>query len=424
MKKILFVALSLVSLASIALVGCQKKADAAKATGPVELEMYYYKQENQEGLQKLLAAYTAKTGVAFKTLIIPNDADATMSARAAQGQLPDILQMQSYARVWEYAEKGYVVDLSKQPVMGKVVDSSKAAVTWNGKQWALPMDYAGIGIIYNKEIFAKYGLTPPTTYRELQKVVSTLKSNNVIPFAGLLKSNWSAGHFITLVHTALLVGDKGTAVDSFVADMNAGKTSYGAVDTAKLFSVLDFYRDSMGPNAAEDDWNEQQAQFAEGKAAMMVQGLWSYGAAIGTNPALDCGFIPFPVFDDAKKNKIYADIDSCFGVSAQSAPEKKAAALAFLEWLATPEAQKIWIEDYKLVPAFKGADLTSMKQPFQDLLAMVSKDGAYPWAFSAYPTVAFEDGCKNGAQQYMFKKLSGDKVIQNIDSMWAAAVKK
>lgn len=426
MKKLLLVAMSLATLAGVAFAG--GKTDTAAKPGasanPVELEMYYYKQENQEGLQKLLATYTEKTGVKFKTLIVPNDADATMSARAAQGQLPDILQMQSYARVWEYAEKGYVVDLSKQPVMGKVVDSSKPAVSWNGKQWALPMDYAGIGIIYNKDIFAKYGLTAPTTYRELQRVCSTLSSNGVVPFAGLLKSNWSAGHFITLVHTALLVGDKGVAVDKFVADMNAGKTSYGAVDTAKLFSVLDFYRANMGPNAQEDDWNEQQAAFAEGKAAMMVQGLWSYGAAIGTNPALNCGFIPFPVFDDAKKNKIYADIDSCFGVSAQSSPEKKEAALAFLEWLATPEAQKIWIEDYKLVPAFKGADLSSMREPFQNLLAMVSKNGAYPWAFSAYPTTAFEDGCKNGAQQYMFKKLSGDKVIQNIDQIWAAAVKK
>jgi len=127
----------------------------------VDLEMYYYKQENQEGLKKLVETYTAKTGVKISLLIVPNDADATMSARAAQGKLPDILQMQTYARVWEYAQKGYVMDISKQPVLGKVLDSAKPSVTWNGKQYALPMDYAGIGIIYNKEIFAKYKLKEP-----------------------------------------------------------------------------------------------------------------------------------------------------------------------------------------------------------------------------------------------------------------------
>jgi len=412
MKKILVAVITLVLLAG------------AVFAQPVELEMYYYKQENQDGLKKLVAAYTAKTGVKISLLIVPNDADATMSARAAQGKLPDILQMQTYARVWEYASKGYVLDLSKQSVLGKVVDSAKASVTYNGKQYALPMDYAGIGIIYNKDIFDKYKLKAPTTARELARVCKTLKDNGVTPFAGLLNENWSVGHFITLAHTSLLVGEKKISVEQFVADMKAGKTSYGVVDKAKLFAALDFYRDNMDPKASEWGWNEQQAAFAQGKAAMMVQGLWSYGAAIGTNPALNCGFVPYPVFDNAKLNKMYADIDSCFGVSAQSPKDKQAASLAFLEWLSTPEAQKIWIEDYKLVPAFKGANLSSMKQPFQDLLASVAKSGAYPWAFASYPTTAFEDGCKNGAQEYMFKKATGDQVIDKIDRIWAQAVKK
>ncbi|HNQ96859.1 MAG TPA: extracellular solute-binding protein [Treponemataceae bacterium] len=390
----------------------------------VDLEMYYYKQENQEGLKKLVETYTAKTGVKISLLIVPNDADATMSARAAQGKLPDILQMQTYARVWEYAQKGYVMDISKQPVLDKVLDSAKPSVTWNGKQYALPMDYAGIGIIYNKEIFAKYKLKEPKTARELERVCATLRKNGVTPFAGLLNENWSAGHFITLVHTALLVGDKKIPVDRFVADMNTGSSSFGVVDSSKLFAALDFYRDNMDPKAAEWGWNEQQAAFAQGKAAMMVQGLWSYGAAIATNPKLDCGFIPYPVFNKASDNKMYADIDSCFGVSAQSSKEKQQAALAFLEWLATPEAQKIWIEDYKLVPAFKGANLSSMKKPFQDLLASVDKNGAYPWAFASYPTVVFEDACKNGAQQYMFKKTTADAVVKTVDETWAKAVKK
>ena len=106
--------------------------------------------------------------------------------------------------------------------------------------------------------------------------------------------------------------------------MNAGKTSYGVVDTDQLFSVIDFYRANMDKNAEEWNWNEQQAAFAEGKAAMMVQGLWSYGAAIGTYPKLNCGFVPFPVFNDAKMNKFYADVDSC-APKAQNSALRRAA---------------------------------------------------------------------------------------------------
>lgn len=410
MKRI--VSLLLVLLAFTGMVSAQK------------LELYYYKQENQDGLKKLVAQFVKENpGITIDMLIVPNDADATMSARAAQGKLPDILQMQSYSRVQEYAEKGYLVDLTKQPVLGKVVDSAKPSVTWNNKFWGLPMDFAGIGIIYNKDIFAKYNLKAPTTYRELDKVCRTLNDKGVTPFAGLLKENWSMGHFITMVHTSLLA-EKGIPVSTFIADMNAGKTSYGVVDTDKLFAIIDFYRKNMDKNAEEMAWNEQQASFAEGKAAMMVQGLWSYGAAIGTNPKLNCGFIPFPVFNDAKKNIFYADVDSCFGVSAQSSPEKKAAALKFLEWLSTPQAQKIWVEDYKLTLSFKGADVSKLGGPFVDLMTNVNKNGAYPWAFASYPTAVFEDACKNGAQQYVFNKKTADEVIADIDKQWAANRKK
>jgi raffinose/stachyose/melibiose transport system substrate-binding protein len=388
------------------------------------LELYYYKQENQEGLKKLVEAFTGDNpGIKISLLIIPNDADATMAARAASGSLSEILQMQSYSRVFEYAQKGYVLDLSREPVMGKVLDAAKPAVTWNGKQWALPCDFAGIGIIYNKAIFKQYNLQPPATYRDLERVVKTLKDNGVTPFAGLLKENWSIGHFITLVHTSLLA-DKKISVPRFVADMDAGKTSYGVVDTKKLFSIIDFYRANMDSNAEEMSWNEQQAAFAGGKSAMMVQGLWSYGAAIGTNPSLDCGFIPFPVFNDAKMNKFYADVDSTFGLSAQAPADKQAAGKKFLAWLATPKAIKIWTTDYKLTSDFKGADMSALQAPFGQLMSSVAKNGAYPWAFSMYPTAAFEDAAKNGAQAYVFKKKSAEDVIADIDRVWREARKQ
>jgi len=412
MKKLLALVLALLSLAGMA--SAQK------------LEMYYYKQENQDGLKKLVAQFCQENpGIEISMLIIPNDADATMSARAAQGQLSDILQMQSYSRVFEYAQKGYLVDLSKEPVLSKVIPGAKPAVTWNGKQWALPCDFAGIGIIYNKDIFAQYKLKAPTTYRELESVCRTLQSKGVTPFAGLLKENWSMGHFITMVHTSLLV-QKGIDPSKYVADNNAGKkyTSYGVVDTKKLFSVMDFYRANMDKNAQEMGWDQQVADFANGRAAMMVQGLWSYGAAIGANPKLNCGFIPFPVSNSAKQNKFYADVDSCFGVSAQSSPEKRAAALKFLEWLSTPQAQKIWVEDYKLTSTFKGSDVKALGGPFVDLMSTVNKNGSYPWAFSNYPTAVFEDACKNGAQQYVFGKKTASEVIADIDKQWKAAASK
>ena len=425
MKKIVVKACALAAGVVLSLTGCQKKAPAPDgASGAVVLEMYYYKQENQEGLKNIIRAFErANPGITINTLIIPNDADAAMSARAAQGALPDILQMQSYSRIREYASKGYLLDLSDQPAMERALPSALPAVSWNGRQYALPMDYAGIGIIYNKAIFNAVGITPPTTYRELIAVCEKLEDAGIVPFAALLKENWSVGHFITLVHTALLK-EKNVTPDAVIASMAAGTTSYGVVDSAKLFSVMDFYHENMNPNAAEMGGGEQQQSFAKGEAAMMVQGLWSYVDAQKLNPTLDAGFIPFPVYNDAAMNTFYADVDSTFGVSSQSSPEKQAAALAFINWLATADGAALWMNEYKLIPPFAGVDVSSFGGPYVDLMTSVEEQGALPWAFSQYPSDVFEDACKNGAQQYLMKRRSAADVIRRIDEQWAASVHK
>jgi raffinose/stachyose/melibiose transport system substrate-binding protein len=389
-----------------------------------KLELYYYKQENQDGLKRVVQAFVKENPrINISLLIIPNNADATMAARAASGKLSEILQMQSYSRVFEYAKKGYLVDLSAQPVLGQIIDSAKPAVTWSGKQWALPMDFAGIGIIYNKLLMDKYGMKPPATYRDLERITRTLKVSGIIPYAGLLKENWSIGHFFTLLHTSLLA-EKKIPVAQFIADMDAGKTSYGVVDTKRMFQMIDTYRGNMDSFAEEMGWDQQQEIFAGSRTAMMVQGLWSYVAAVNTNPNLQVGFVPFPVSNDRKLNKFYADVDSCFGVSAQASVEKQAAAKKFLEWLGTPQAIKLWTTEYKLTVSFKGADLSALKPPFVELMTTVAANGAYPWAFSMYPTAVFEDAVKVGAQSYVFKKKTAEEVIADIDKQWAEARKR
>lgn len=431
MKKIVAL-LALVSIFALTFIGCSKKDKGAKDVR--EIEVYYYKQENQAGLRKIITEFqNYNPKIKVKLLIIPNDGDATMSARAAQNKLPAIIQMQSYSRVTEYASKGYLTDLTDIDALKNVLPSSMASVTYNGRQYGVPMDYAGIGIIYNKDIFEKLDLTPPTTYSELEEVCNTLKQNNIVPFSALLKENWSAGHFITMIHTALLA-DKadGNDADSltnyynqFIADMNAGKISYGEeIDKNRLFEILDFYRDNMNPTASEMDGADQQRSFANGESAMMVQGLWSYVDAKKLNPALNAGFIPFPVYDDADKNKLYADVDSTFVISSQVDENQKKDAITFLNWLSGTEGKSLWVSEYKLTHSFTDGNFESLGEPFDDLMSSVAEKGAYPWLFSRYPSVAFEDACKNGAQQYMLKSLNAEKVISQIDEQWRANAPK
>jgi len=403
--------LIVISLMSLALIGMASAQ---------QLTMSFYKQEITQTLPKLLDAFAkANPGITIVTEIHPNDGGATNAAAAAAGKLPDLIQAASYSGVVESAKNGYYLDLTKQPIMSKVIDGAKPAVTYNGKLYALPMDFAGIGIIYNKDIFAKYKLKAPTTYLELQKVAKTLKDNGVTPFSGLLKENWSIGHFIELLHSSMLGAKSGNAgIFKFVDDMNKGETSWDkAADIAQLFKIIDWYKANMDPSATEMAWDQQQAAYIKGEAAMMVQGLWALPNA-KDYPKLNSGFIPFPWSNKAAENRFFADVDSTFAVSAQSSPDKQAAALKFINWLNSPEAVKIWTTDIQLTSTFKGADVKSMPVPFQELMASVNKAGSYPWAFSMMPTATWDNAVKNGALSYVMGKATPAQVCADITDSW------
>lgn len=400
------------------------------AMAEVKMELYYYKQEIRDALQEMVNAFmSANPDIKVEMTMIPNEGLTVLKTRFASGQAPDIIQMQSYSQIFEFAAAGYLLDLTAEPVLAKVIDSSKGAVTYQGKVYSLPTDFAGIGIIYNNDLLTKAGVkNPPTTLKELEDTCAALKQAGILPFSGLLRANWSVGHFISMVHTSLMFAKGGQKLfDEWFASMQAGTGSF--IDPIKkndLFRIMDFYKANMAENSVEWDWTEQQAAFAKGEAAMMVQGLWSYNAVLNNTEATinkdAVGFVPFPVTNDAAQTKFFADVDSTFGISAQSAPDKQAAAKKFLEWFATPEAVKMWTTKCNLTSTFKDADMSGMKKPFQELMAHVAKNGAYPWAFSMYPVAVFEDGCKTGAQEYFFGKKDADQVISLLNDLWKNAI--
>ena len=417
MKKTLVAAFAI--LASLAFSACSKKTEEVQQT--VKLRVHYYKQENVDGLGNIFNEFERKNPDIKIELVVNTNEE--MERLANEGNLPDIIQVASYARVKEYASRGLVEDLSDTDFITHVLPSSLPAVTWNRKVFAVPMDYAGIGILYNKDIFKRLGIKVPETFSQLEAACKKLKASGIDPFGVLLKENWSMGHFITMMHTALLA-QEGKDPTDFITTMNAGLNSYSNVDVKKLQQMLNFYRANMNSDAAQTDGAYQQKLFAEGKCAMMVQGLWAYVDAKKMNPRLNAGFIPFPVFEKAKDNVFFADVDSCFVVSSQSSEANKEAAFKFISWITSAEGQNLWMEQYKLIPPIKGVDVSTFGGPYVDLMSSVERKGSMPWLFNQYPTEVFEGACKNDSQKYMLKQEDFSVMMNKINSQWAAAVSK
>ena len=60
--------------------------------------------------------------------------------------------------------------------------------------YGLPYNAWYQGVIYNKDIFQKYKLTPPTTREGLEEVVACLERKGIVPFASHFQESWEVAN--------------------------------------------------------------------------------------------------------------------------------------------------------------------------------------------------------------------------------------
>ena len=74
------------------------------------------------------------------------------------------------------------------------------AGTYRGdsKVYSLPFASQTLGLFINKDVFAKAGLTPPTTWDEFITVSKALKEKGIIPLANGLGTSWFNEMFVAI----------------------------------------------------------------------------------------------------------------------------------------------------------------------------------------------------------------------------------
>lgn len=135
---------------------------------------------------KLVEEYeAAHPGVKIQVSVYSwNDVDRKVKELADAGKAPDMAQIGAYA---DYAEKGllYRADdlLSIATQAGFASQLAKAGQV-NGMQYGMPFAASTRLLFYNKDLFKKAGLTPPTTWDELAADAAALKADGVkYPYA-------------------------------------------------------------------------------------------------------------------------------------------------------------------------------------------------------------------------------------------------
>jgi raffinose/stachyose/melibiose transport system substrate-binding protein len=273
----------------------------------------------------------------------PDNFGTVMKAKIASGDMPDIFFASP-----EYGDAGLCVDLSQSAFLDNFSADALAASNKmfkdyksDEKIYAIPLDNSGIGIYVNKKVLADSGLEVPRTLSDMKNVCDALVAKGISPFSAGYKDNWTAMMPLIGMYASTVYAN----VPDWDAKRDAGEVSIATDEAWKL--AFDLYKEYIygycNKNTAFDvDYSGSIANFAAGQAAFLFNGLWALQPIRAAAPDLDMDFIPFPVYDDAAKNKLLVFPDTCISGSNQSKhPEE---VKLFLEFMSSKFAGDTWSE--------------------------------------------------------------------------------
>jgi len=412
MKKILMTVLLAVTVFTLS--ACGDKEDGIRE---VELDVFMSFPRFQEQFedyfdlfeQKMLEEENIKVTI---NLEMPSSdtAQQLLQARLSSGDAPDIYTLHAIADIPSYYEAGYLDDLTDAAFTDTVYDSVLESVTYDNKVVALPLESLAWGYLYNKDMFAQYSLTPPTTLAEMETVVATLNANNETAFILAFQESW-----IPQLMMALSLGGMINSEETdFIENMNNGTGSYADID--EVFGIIDLIMENGTDKPFETGSAAGSADFANGEAAMWVQGPWMSGSILEVNPDMNIGLAPLPVTNNPNTTMINLSTSTSLGLSPTC--EDKDVAIKLLNFILDAEHSSALFEELQFNPLSTVHTYETFSW-IDEAMSYVSEGKAY-----------LEQGLPNGVtdvtaamlQEYYAKTKTKQEVINAIDQAWASAI--
>jgi len=286
------------------------------------------------------------------------DASNIIKIKFAADEAPDI--MTTYEQ--GFVDEGKYLDLSDQSEWwDRLTPAMKEACTDinSGKQYRICTNMTMAGFFYNKQIFSSLGLEVATTWDEFVANLEAIKASDpgVTPWFIFGNEAWHLGHLIEFIPHGYIKQTLGAveAKKAFLSNDTA-KLNFGAADgcmavfAAKMLELQDKGLINEDVLTATSDNCVQD--FANGKAAMLSNGMWVLSSILAANPDMadNIGFAPYPAYMPNSKAVVLSAEDSGYCISATT--KYKEEAIEFLNFLFNAENQKKYSEQSKAPSAF------------------------------------------------------------------------
>ena len=410
-----FIQLALAAGAGFGLAACsgtsgpQASGSAAGGAGAASGTATYWYLTGQpgEGIRgdTVKRFNTANPSTQIKTTTFANDAFKTKIKTAiGAGQAPTVIWGWGGGGLKSYVDASQVEDLTdwfgqNSAVKDRLFPSAFGAATVGGKIYAMLCEtVAPIVFFYNKSIFDKVGVQPPTTWAELMALVPKFNAQGIAPISLGGQSRWTNMMWLEFLFDRI----GGPGVFQAVFDGKAGAWSdpsaiLALTEMQNLIKANGFIK---GFSSITADSNADQALLYTGKAAMMLHGSWTYGSMATDGGDFvsggHLGYMNFPTYDGGKgdPSDTVGNPGQYMSISSKATAEEKTIAKNFFATAVLSDAEvKEWVAA-GAIPIVKGTDSQLSGSKDADWLTFVygiasgAKVFAQSWDQALSPTAA------------------------------------
>lgn len=330
------------------------------AGGVTTLDFFQFKGEALEDFNEMIAAFEAENPDIKVVQNQVGDSETLIRTLLVKDRTPDVITLNGNGNFGKLAEAGVFYDFSDEPVLQTISPGVQDILADLGNYGdevnSLGYVNNANGIIYNQDIFEAEGLEIPETWDELIALCETLEERGITPFATSLAENWTPMPSWNGIGAYY-------AQDGFFDEMRSEGDTVGPdspVSFEKNFpeamerqAELFQYSQDGYRGASYDD---STSLFAQGGAAMMLQGIWALSPVKAVNPDINAGIFPYPVPENPDDRMLVSGVDVAVTM-ARNTPHKEEA-LRFIDFMFRPDVIEKFAAAQTMVPSVEGAQLS------------------------------------------------------------------
>jgi ABC-type glycerol-3-phosphate transport system substrate-binding protein len=314
--------------------------------GPVTITFATFLEEGAqaEAYKEIIKAFEAShTNIKVNLKADATNYDDDIKTGLLTDKAPDIIGLQR-SKVVEYANKGYLADLSSWVDSQALKDKYFGVSLGYGK---FKDKYYGIGDLpysiewyYNTDMFKKAGIKEPENLNELQNACSRLARYTKMPIMLGAKDPWAINTFFGLI-TGQTVKTSELSEAYAAGTAEAFKGLNGANGAVDIFNKL-LTSGSISRKAPDYDYASAIDSFVNGKAAILPMGSWAVEKIDSSKPK-NFKYKAFsnPILFTQSPNSPYS-ATAIHVVTVNAKSKNQQAVMEFMTYLFSEEAQKIF----------------------------------------------------------------------------------